>query len=216
MSMRTLYTFFRSSTSYRLRIALALKGLDYDSRFVSLPKLQHRADDYLSVNPQGLLPTLIEPDGAVFAQSLAMLEYLDETYPEPRLVPADPFRRAYVRMMSQIVACDMHPLNNVRVLKYLGQRWNFPETDVNEWYAHWIAEGFRSFEATLSRYGLHGRYCLGEQVTIADICLVPQVANARRFNCDLSAYPLLTAISERAEAIDAFAQAAPETQQDAF
>ncbi len=216
MSMRTLYTFFRSSTSYRLRIALALKGLEYDPRFVSLPKLQHRADDYLSVNPQGLLPALIEPGGKVFAQSLAMLEYLDETYPEPRLVPADPLERAYVRMMSQIVACDMHPLNNVRVLKYLGQKWNFPDADVNEWYAHWIAEGFRSFEATLAQYGLHGRFCLGEQVTIADICLVPQVANARRFNCDLSAYPLLTAISERAEALDAFARAAPETQQDAF
>jgi maleylacetoacetate isomerase/maleylpyruvate isomerase len=216
MTMRTLYTFFRSSTSYRLRIALALKGLEFESRFVSLPKLQHRADDYMAINPQGLLPALIEPDGRIFAQSLAMLEYLDETYPEPKLLPVDTIQRAYVRMMAQIVACDMHPLNNVRVLKYLGQRWKLSESEVNEWYAHWIEEGFRSFETTLKQYGLHGRFCLGEQVSIADICLVPQVANARRFNCDLAAYPLLTAISARAEALDAFARAAPETQQDAF
>ena len=216
MNTRTLYSFFRSSTSYRLRIALALKGLEHETRFVSLPKMQHRDADYMSVNPQGLLPALIEPDGRVFAQSLAMLEYLDETYPKPALLPTDPFQRAYVRMMSQIVACDMHPLNNVRVLKYLGQRWKFPEADVNEWYAHWIAEGFRSFETTLRQYGLHGRFCLGDEVSMADICLVPQVANARRFNCDLSAYPLLSRISENAEALDAFIKAEPSTQKDAF
>jgi maleylacetoacetate isomerase len=213
--MRTLYTFFRSSTSYRLRIALALKGLDYDARYVSLPKMQHREGDYLKINPQGLLPALIEPDGQVYAQSLAMLEYLDETYPEPRMVPTDPYQRAYVRALSQIVGCDMHPLNNVRVLKYLGQRWKLNEPEINEWYAHWIDEGFRSFESTLMQYRMHGRFCLGDEVTIADICLVPQVANARRFNCDLAPYPLLSAISERAEALPAFTAAAPATQPDA-
>ena len=214
--MRQLYTFFRSSTSYRLRIALALKGLDYQAHYVSLPKMQHRADDYMAVNPQGLLPALIEDDGTVLAQSLAMLEYLDETYPTPRLVPTDVKDRAYVRMMSQIVACDMHPLNNVRVLKYLGARWKLPEADVNEWYAHWVTEGFRSFETTLTQFARHGTYCLGDTLTLAEICLVPQVANARRFNCDLSPYPLLVAISDRAEALPAFQAAAPAGQADAF
>lgn len=214
--MRQLYTFFRSSTSYRLRIALALKGLDYEAHYISLPKMQHRADDYMDVNPQGLLPALVEDDGTVLVQSLAMLEYLDETYPTPRLVPENPKERAYIRTLAQIIACDMHPLNNVRVLKYLGARWKLAEADVNEWYAHWIAEGFRSFEATLAQHKRHGRFCLGEMLTIAEICLVPQVANARRFNCDLSAYPTLVAISDRAEALPVFQAAAPAEQADAF
>jgi maleylacetoacetate isomerase len=214
--MRQLYTFFRSSTSYRLRIALALKGLEYQAHFVSLPKMQHRAPDYMAVNPQGLLPTLVEPDGAVLVQSLAMLEYLDETYPSPRLVPEDRLERAYIRTLAQIVACDIHPLNNVRVLKFLGARFNLPESEVNAWYAHWVAEGLASFEATLTQHGRHGLYCLGDVLTLAEICLVPQVANARRFNCDLSPYPTLVAISDRAEALPAFQAAAPAGQPDAF
>jgi maleylacetoacetate isomerase len=214
--MRQLYTFFRSSTSYRLRIALALKGLDYEAHFISLPKMQHRAEDYMDVNPQGLLPALIEDDGTVLVQSLAMLEYLDETYPTPRLVPEDPKDRAYIRTLSQIIACDIHPLNNVRVLKYLGARWKLAEADVNEWYGHWVTEGFRSFEATLAQHKRHGSFCLGDTLTMAEICLVPQVANARRFNCDLSAYPTLVAISDRAEALPAFQSAAPAGQPDAF
>ncbi len=214
--MRTLYTFFRSSTSYRLRIALALKGLAYEASYVSLPKMQHREDDFLAVNPQGLLPALVEPDGHVYTQSLAMIEYLDEAYPEPRFVPTDIWQRAYVRSLSQTIACEMHPLNNTRVLKYLSSRWKLAEDDVNEWYAHWVSEGFRGFEATLTQYKLHGQFCMGDAVGMADICLVPQVANARRFNCDLSAYPLTTAIAERAEKLPAFIAAAPATQADAF
>jgi len=213
--MRTLYTFFRSSTSYRLRIALALKGLDWEPHFVSLPGMEHRTPDYMALNPQGLVPALVE-DGKVFAQSLAVLEYLEETYPEPPLLPRLPADRAYVRGLSQIIGCDIHPLNNVRVLKYLKSRWDLSEADRDEWYAHWIAEGFRSFEGTLAAAGRHGRYCYGDTITIADICLVPQVANANRFRCDLSAFPLSVEIAARAAALPAFEAAEPGRQGDAF
>lgn len=213
--MRTLHTFFRSSTSYRLRIALALKGLDYEPRFVSLPRMDHRTPDYMALNPQGLVPALVE-DGQVFAQSLAVLEYLDETHPEPPLLPTDPVGRAYVRGLAQVIGCDIHPLNNVRVLKYLKSRWQLSDDDTNEWYRHWIEEGFRSFEATLRAAGRYSRYCLGDTITIADICLVPQVANARRFDCDLSAFPLSVEISGSAATLPAFAAAHPSLQEDAF
>lgn len=213
--MRTLYTFFRSSTSYRLRIALALKGLDWQPHFVSLPRMEHRTAGYMALNPQGLVPALVE-DGQVFAQSLAVLEYLDETYPEPPLLPKTAADRAYVRSLAQIIGCDIHPLNNVRVLKYLKSRWNLTDDDSKEWYRHWIGEGFRSFEATLTASGRHGRYCLGDTITIADICLVPQVANARRFDCDLSAFPLSVEIAGAAAALPAFAAAHPSLQADAY
>lgn len=213
--MRTLYTFFRSSTSYRVRIALAVKGLDWEPHYVSLPKMEHRTSDYMGVNPQGLVPALIE-DGRTLAQSLAILEYLDEVYPEPPFLPKDPFERAYVRSLSQIIGCDIHPLNNVRVLKYLKARWELSDDESNEWYGHWIEEGFRAFEATLLREGRHGAYCLGDTLSMADICLVPQVANARRFNCDISAYPVTIAIADRAAALPAVQKVAPQTQADAF
>jgi maleylacetoacetate isomerase/maleylpyruvate isomerase len=213
--MRTLYTFFRSSTSYRLRIALSLKGLDWEQRYVSLPKMEHREPAYLEVNPQGLVPALVE-DGHVLAQSLAIIEYLDEAYPEPPFLPKDIFERAYVRRLSQIIGCDIHPLNNIRVLKWLGA--NVPEDKgiADRWYGHWIAEGFRGFEACLLKETRHGTYCLGDEVTMADICLVPQVANARRFNCDLSAYPVTVAIADRAAALPAVQRVAPDTQADKF
>jgi len=213
--VRALYTFFRSSTSYRVRIALSLKGLDYEAHFVSLPKMEHKAEAYAAVNPQGLVPTLIE-DGRAIAQSLAILEYLDEVYPEPPLLPQDPFERAYVRGLSQVIACEMHPLNNVRVLKWLKARWGLSDADTDEWYAHWIAEGFRGFEAMLTKEGRTGLYCLGDRLTLADVCLVPQVANARRFRCDLSPFPLLVAIADRVAALPAVASAAPALQPDAF
>jgi maleylacetoacetate isomerase len=212
---RLLYTFFRSSTSYRLRIALGLKGLAWEARGVSLPGMQHRAEGYMDLNPQGLVPALVEEDGSILAQSLAMMEYLDEAYPDPPLLPGDAKDRAYVRMLCQVIGCDIHPLNNVRVLKYLRSRWNLSEADSSEWYAHWIAEGFRSFEESLRRWGRHGTWCLGEQLTLAEVCLVPQVANARRFDCDLSAFPLSVAIAERAERLQAFAAAHPAKQSDA-
>ncbi|MCX5511895.1 maleylacetoacetate isomerase [Kaistia algarum] len=213
--MRALYTFFRSSTSYRVRIALAVKGLDWEPRYVSLPKMEHRSADYMGVNPQGLVPTLVDGEH-VIAQSLTILEYLDEIYPEPPIVPRDPAERAYVRRLAQIIGCDMHPLNNIRVLKWLKSRWDFSEDDTNEWYRHWVDEGFRSFEATLAFEGRHGIYCLGDRLSIADICLVPQVANARRFNCDLSAFPMTIAIADRIAALPAVQAVAPQTQADAF
>lgn len=213
--MRALYTFFRSSTSYRVRIALAVKGLDWEPRYISLPKMEHKTPDYLGVNPQGLVPALVE-DGHTIAQSLAILDYLEEVYPEPPLLPRDPLERAYVRGLAQIIGCDIHPLNNVRVLKYLKGRWGLSDAERDEWYAHWVAEGLAAFEATLLRDGRSGAYCLGDRLTIADVCLVPQVANARRFACDLAPYPLTVAIADRVAALPAVEKVAPQTQADAF
>lgn len=213
--MRQLYTFFRSSTSYRVRIALSLKGLDWEPRFVSLPLMEHKAPDYLATNPQGLVPALVE-DGQVLTQSLAIIEYLDEVYPEPPLLPRAPLERAYVRALALIVSCDIHPLNNVRVIKALKSRWGLADAEIDDWYATWIAEGFQSFEAMLARAGRAASYCLGDRIGLADVCLVPQVANARRFNCDLAPYPKLVAIADRAAALPALARVAPQTQADAF
>lgn len=209
-----LYGYFRSSTSYRLRIALGLKGLDYEPHFVSLPKMEHRTEAYRAVNPQGLVPALVD-GGEVLTQSLAILEYLDEVYPEPPLLPKSPQDREYVRAMAQIVGCDIHPLNNVRVLNYLKNRWNLGEAERNEWYAHWIAEGFRDFEAMLTAKGRAGRFVFGDTPGLADICLVPQVFNAQRFKCDLAPYPTCLAIYERCLEIEAFRKADPQLQPDA-
>jgi maleylacetoacetate isomerase len=214
--MRELYTFFRSSTSYRVRIALSVKGLDWTPRFVSLPKMEQRSEAYLGVNPQGLVPALIEEDGTVLTQSLAILEYLDEVYPEPPFLPEDPIERAYVRRLSQIIGCDIHPLNNSRVLKWLAARWPGGDWPERDWYAHWIIEGFRAFEETLIREERHGRYCLGDRLGMADICLVPQVANAGRYNIDLSGFPVTLAIAGRTADLAAVRAVAPDTQADAF
>ncbi|WP_067732997.1 maleylacetoacetate isomerase [Novosphingobium naphthalenivorans] len=215
MTAREVYGFFRSSTSYRLRLALAAKGLDYSPRFISLPGGAHRTEAFLAINPQGLVPVLRE-EGRAFTQSLAILEYLEERYPEPPLLPADLVERAYVRALSQVIACDIHPLNNVRVLTLLRQDFGIDDGGVQRWYEHWIATGMASFEAMLSCECRHGRYCLGDKLTIADLCLVPQVANARRFACDLSPFPLSCGIAERVEALDVLAPAAPGRQADAF
>ncbi len=213
--MRTLYTFFRSSTSYRVRIALSVKRLEWEPHFVSLPKMEHRESAYLDINPQGLVPALVE-GGHVLAQSLAILEYLEEAHPEPPILPKDLFERAYVRRISQIIGCDIHPLNNVRVLKWLAANWPDGKAPTDAWYAHWIAEGFRSIEACLIHEGRHGSYCLGDRLTMADICLLPQVANARRFNCDLGAFPLSVAIADRVADLPAVRSVAPDTQGDKF
>jgi maleylacetoacetate isomerase/maleylpyruvate isomerase len=215
VSERTLYTFCRSSTSFRLRIALHYKGLPYTPQYVSLPKLQHRDPAYMDVNPQGLVPALIE-DGRLYTQSLAMLEYLEERHPAPPLMPTDIDERAYVRNLSQIIGCDIHPVNNLRVLKYLRGRWKLSEEESNEWYRHWIAEGFRSLEATLVQHGRHGKFCLGERFTIADVCLGPQLFNAQRYQCDMSAFPTVAAIGERVMAEAAVQAAHPSTQADAL
>jgi maleylacetoacetate isomerase len=212
-----LYTFFRSSTSFRLRIALALKGLSYESRYTSLPKMAHKEAAYLEVNPQGLVPTLVDDAGRAFTQSMATIEYLDEKYPEPALLPKDAEARWYVRALSQIVGCDIHPLNNVRVLKYLKGRFGLEPGRVDgEWYRHWIAEGFRDLESFLATQRRSGRFCLGDAVTMADVCLAPQVFNAERFDCDLAPYPIVRRIYEACSAHPAFEAAHPSKQADAF
>ncbi len=211
-----LYGFFRSSTSFRLRIALAYKGIAWESRPVSLPKMEHRSADFLAKNPQGLVPALVDDAGRVFTQSMAMIEYLDDIHPEPPLMPRGAEEKWYVRAVSQIIGCEMHPLNNVRVLKYL-KGWGHDDAKVNgEWYRHWIAEGFASLEQFLHAQKRHGRFCLGDHFTMADVCLVPQVFNARRYDCDLAPYPTVMKLFESGAALEAVKQVEPSTQPDAF
>lgn len=212
---RQLYTFFRSSTSFRMRIALAYKRLDYEPHYVSLPKMEHHASSYRDLNPQALVPLLID-EGRSLIQSMAIIEYLDEVYPEPPLLPKDAPGRAYVRAVSQIIGCEIHPLNNVRVLKHLKTQFGADEAATNAWYAHWIAEGLSGLESYLIRERRSGQFCYGDTVTMADVCLVPQIFNARRFNCSLDAYPTLLAITDRCMALDAFRTTEPSTQADAF
>jgi maleylacetoacetate isomerase len=212
---RQLYTFFRSSTSFRLRIALACKGLAYEPHYISLPNMEHHAPSYQALHPQRLIPLLVD-GGQSYIQTMATIEYLDETYPEPPLIPKDIRSRAYVRAVSQIIGCEMHPLNNVRVLKYLKTQFNADEAATRVWYAHWIGEGFRGLEAYLRDTRLHGAYCFGDSITMADICLVPQVFNAARFDCPVDDYPLIRGIFERCMQLDAFRTTQPGTQPDAF
>ena len=209
-----LYTFFRSSAAFRVRIALSLKGLGYESIPKAFAKNEHRAPDYLAVNPQGLLPAL-DVDGTVLSQSLAIIEYLDETRPTPPFLPKDPIGRAHARSMAQAIACDIHPVNNLRILNYLKKELQQDEITVNTWYRHWITAGFRGLEAQARKFSTSQRYMFGDAVSIADICLVPQMFNARRFETDLSAFPTLVAIDSHLESLPAFADARPEAQPDA-
>ena len=211
--MWRLYTYFRSSAAYRVRIALNLKGLSYEPVFVHLRKGEQQGEAYRAVNPQGLVPALETAEG-VLAQSLAIIEYLDETHPSPPLLPAEPFARAQVRRMAQIIACDIHPLNNLAVLKTLKRDFGADEEAIGRWYAHWIHRGFAALEELVARYGSAER-SFGEAVTLADVCLVPQMANARRFAVDLTPFPRLVAIDAALRALPAFAAAAPEAQPDA-
>ncbi len=210
-----LYTFFRATAPYRMRIALNLKGIAYEPEYVSLPGMEHHQPDYARVNPQRLLPALIDGE-TVLIQSLATMEYLEETHPEPALLPQAPAARAYVRAIAQMVACEMHPLNNLRVLKYLEGALGHDQEARQAWYAHWIAEGFTAIEALLVERGLAGRFCHGDQVTMADVCLIPQVFNGQRFDCPLEAYPTIMAIFENCQALKPFADAHPESQADKF
>jgi maleylpyruvate isomerase len=209
-----LYTFFRSSASFRVRIALNHKGLKYELALVSLPKGEHLEAKYKSVNPQGLVPAL--QDGVhLLTQSLAIIEYLDEAHPGPKLLPSDAIDRAYVRALSQIIACEIHPLNNLRSLKYLRKAYGLDEEGVNGWYRHWIAEGFGMLEDFLGDNRKHGRYCFGDEVGMADCCLVPQVFNAQRYDCDLKPYPTVMRLHEACMQLDAFIRAQPSQQPDA-
>lgn len=209
-----LYTYFRSSASYRVRIALAYKGVAHAVAYVSLPKAEHRSDAFRGVNVQGLVPAL-EDGGHVLIQSLAIIEYLDERHPAPPLLPNDPLERAYVRAVSQIIACEMHPLNNLRTLKYIRKAYKLDEEGVNTWYRHWIADGFTMLEGYLLREKRHGKYSNGDAVSMADCCLVPQVFNAQRYNCDLAPYPTIVRIFEECMRLDAFSSTQPMKQADA-
>lgn len=213
--MTTLYGYFRSSAAYRVRIALNLKGLDYDQIPVNLVKGEQRGGEQLARNPQGLVPSLVLDDSSVVNQSLAICEYLDEVHPEPALLPVDPLARARVRALAQSVACEIHPLNNLRVLKYLVGKLGADETAKLAWYRHWIAEGFTALEATLSTDSNTGDFCHGDTPTLADICLVPQVYNAERFECDLSVYPAIQRIAANCRSLPAFEKATPDVQPDA-
>ncbi|MGB3289387.1 MAG: maleylacetoacetate isomerase [Burkholderiaceae bacterium] len=210
-----LYSYFRSSAAYRVRIALNLKGLAYETVPVHLLKDggQQLSDDYRTLNPTALVPTLVDGDLAV-GQSMAILEYLEETHPAPALLPADAQGRARVRAIAQTIACDIHPLNNLRVLKYLKHQMAVGEEAKNEWYRHWIAQGLSAVEAMLAASPRTGRFCHGDQPTFADLCLVPQLFNARRFGCDESAYPTIVRIDAACAGIDAFQRAAPANQPD--
>ena len=211
-----LYTFFRSSTSYRLRIALAWKKLAYEPVFTSLPGMKHKDPAYLKLNPQGLVPALVSDEGKVYTQSMAMIEWLEARYPEPPLMPRGEEDKWYVRAASQIIGCEIHPLNNVRVLKYLKSAYGLDDARVNgDWYPHWVAEGLAGLEGFLRSEKRSDAYVLGNQVTMADVCLVPQVFNAQRFNCDLSPYPATMAIFERCMKLPAFSETQPSKQGDA-
>jgi len=207
-----LYTYFRSSASFRVRIALNLKGLSYTSAFVHLPKGEHRGADYAAVNSQSLVPTL-EDGGRLLTQSLAILEYLDETHPNPPLLPKDSFERARVRSLAMLVACEIHPVNNLRVLQHLKRALGQNEEQVNAWYRHWIGDGLAKLEADLGRPGL-GIYCHGNSPTVADCCLVPQVFNAQRYQCDTTPYPTVMRVFAACMQLDAFERAQPAKQPD--
>jgi maleylacetoacetate isomerase/maleylpyruvate isomerase len=207
-----LYTYFRSSAAFRVRIALNLKGLKYEPVFVHLAKGEHRGGAYPQVNPQALLPTLELDDGTRLNQSLAIIEYLDETHPQPPLVPKEPLARARVRSLSQLVASEIHPLNNLRVLQHL-KRLGQSQEQIDTWYRHWIADGLAKLEAELK--GRAGRFCHGEAPTMADCCLVPQIFNAKRYNSDLAPYPTTMRVFDECMKLEAFDRAQPTRQPDA-
>jgi maleylacetoacetate isomerase len=209
-----LYSYFRSSAAYRVRIALNLKALAYEYVPVHLVKAEHRAAAYLTIHPQGLVPALRD-DGDILTQSLAIIEYLDETHPQPPLLPSTPAARARVRAIALAIACEIHPLNNLRVLQYLARNLGVDEGSRNQWYRHWVSAGFDALEGQLAGDSQTGRFCHGDAPTLADICLVPQVANARRYEVPLDAYPTIARIDAACRELPAFADATPDRQPDA-
>jgi len=210
-----LYSYWRSSAAYRVRIALNLKSLDHEIVPVSLlpGEAEHRQDAYRVRNPQMLVPFLEDGDFST-GQSLAILEYLEETYPEPALLPVDSQQRAAVRSFCNSICCDIHPLNNLRVMQYLKGELDVSNEQFSEWYAHWISEGFKSAELASAAFADEGPYVFGKSVSFADACLVPQVYNARRFKVPLDDYPRLVAVTDACNELEAFIQAAPEQQPD--
>ncbi len=210
MSRPILYEAPRSSAAYRARIALNLKGVDYESRPVNLLEGEQKSGDYRALNPQGLVP-MLEIDGHRLTQSLAIIVYLDQAFPEPPLVPRDPADGAHVRAMALAVACDIHPLNNLRVLKYLKNDLGHSQDEIDLWYAHWVREGLGALE-TMAKPGA-GRFLFGDEPTIADVCLIPQLFNARRFNVPVDDFPTLLRADENAARLDAFDAAHPDRQE---
>jgi maleylacetoacetate isomerase len=215
---RILYGYWRSSAAYRVRIALELKGLDYQQRSVNLRDGGQFTTTYRKLNPQGFVPFLVEDElatlaGGGLAQSLAIIDYLDERYPDPQLIPGSPSERARLRAMAMTLACDIHPINNLRVLRYLEYHLELDQPRINAWARHWIERGFASLEVEAARRG--GRFLGGDRVTVADICLVPQLYNARRVDTELAPFRRLLEVEARLGELPAFAAARPEVQPDA-
>jgi len=218
MTEMLLHGYFRSSAAWRVRIALNLKGVPHAHAFRHLRRGEQSAPDYLAKNPQGLVPALEVPgpvgESQVLTQSLAILEWLEETQPGPKLLPADPWGRARVRALAQIVACDIHPIQNLRVLQYLKRDFGQAQPAIDAWVRHWVALGLAAFEARLAEAET-GRFCHGDAPGMADCCLVPQLGNARRFGADLALYPRVLAVEAACAALPAFVAAAPGGQLDA-
>lgn len=210
-----LFDYFRSSAAYRVRIALNVKGLAAERAYVHLRKGEQMAAGYLARNPQGLIPALETDEGAVLTQSLAIIEWLEETHPEPALLPHEAFDRARVRAIALSIACDIHPLDNLRVLKYLTRTLGVTDEAKDAWYEHWCKLGLGALETQLAREPATGRFCHGDKPTLADVCLVPQLANARRVSIDVTTYPTLARIEAACNALAPFANAAPAKQADA-
>ena len=208
-----LYTYFRSSAAYRVRIAMHLKGLTYTPEFVHLAKGRHDEAEYAAINPSRLVPSLVV-DGNVLSQSLAIMEYLDETYAAVPLLPSGAIDRARVRALALLIACDIHPIDNLRVLKYLTGTLKVSDDQKNAWYRHWVEDGLAKFEAMLAD-GKSGRFCHGDSPTMADCCLVPQVFNGKRFDCNFGHVPRVMRIFESCSELAAFQKAAPAAQPDA-
>ena len=211
-----LYTFFRSSASYRVRIALNLKAIDCEQAPIHLRRGggEQLMPAYTAINPQALVPTL-EDNGRILTQSLAIIEYLEETHPNPPLLPKDPADRALVRSMALVIACEVHPIQNLRVLNYVKATYNQTDEQVNKWAQHWIDLGLAALQKMIVAQPKRGKFCFGDVPTLADVCLIPQLGNARRYGCDLSKYPTILEIEKNCNAIPAFANAAPEKQPDA-
>jgi maleylpyruvate isomerase len=211
-----LYTFFRSSASYRVRIALNLKGVRYEQTPIHLRRAggEQLQPAFKALNPQALVPAL-EDDGRILTQSLAIIEYLDEKFPNPPLLPKDPADKALVRSMALVIACEVHPIQNLRVLNYVKSAYNQTDEQVNRWSQHWMNLGFTALEQLIIAQPNRGRFCVGDMPTLADICLVPQLGNARRYGCDLSQYPAIQGTEKNCMALSAFSDAAPEKQPDA-
>jgi maleylacetoacetate isomerase len=208
-----LYNYFRSSASFRVRIALELKGLPYDYVPVHLVKGEHRQEGYAAVSPSLLVPALEMDGGERLGQSMAIIEYLDETHPQPALLPRDPLARARVRALAQLIACEIHPLNNLRVLKYLVKELKLPEETKNAWYLHWVEVGLQAFERELAQLP-PSKYCFGDSPTLADCCLVPQIFNAKRFNANFDGLPRTMAAFDACMALPAFQKAQPSSCPD--